>query len=233
MIRVPMSELAAGERDLDARQSRYVARVHRLARGDAFVAFDPERSLECDAELLSPGRVRLGAVRPARAAARAIAWFQGLPKGDKADAIVRDATELGATRVVFVHTARVVARPPPARVERWTRIAREAARQCGRGDAPVVALEEGWARALDAANEATKICLDPGGASLRQTLDRAGPSLAFAAGPEGGLTHEELATAEARGFIRCRLGEFVLRAETAAAAALGAAALYADSHAAS
>lgn len=227
MIRVPMADLAPGERALDAEQSRYVARVHRLRAGDRFVAFNPSRALECDAEVIDEDRVRLGDVRPARAASRAITWIHGCPKGDKADAIVRDATELGATRIVFVQTARAVAKPPAARAARWTKIAREAARQCGRGDAPEIALAADWEEALDGARADARICLDPRGAPLRDVLERARGSLAFAVGPEGGLTDDEVASASARGFTTCRLGAFVMRTETVAAAALGAAALFA------
>ena len=224
MIRVPMDDLAAGERTLDAEQARYVVKVHRLRAGDAFVAFDPKRALEADAEVLSRDRVRIGEPRRAAAAARSVTWIHGCPKGDKADAIVRDATELGATRIIFVHTARIVARPPASRVERWTRIAREAARQSGRADAPDVALETKWAAALSV-EAATRVCLDPRGGALHDVLARAKGSLAFAAGPEGGLTRGEIEAAEERGFVVCKLGAFVMRTETVPAAVLGALAL--------
>ena len=228
MIRVPMSDLTSRdrERELNPAQARYVARVHRLRRGDAFVAFDPSAALECDAVVVGPRRVALGEPRPATTvASRSIAWVHGCPKGDKADAIVRDATELGATAVVFAPTARSVARPPASRASRWQRIAREAARQCGRGDAPTVELAEGWTKALRTAGE-TRICLDPRGGSLREALSHAQGSLVFAAGPEGGLTDGELDAAQEGGFTLCRLGTLVLRTETVPAAVLGAASLF-------
>ncbi len=226
MIRVPMDGLEAGERDLDPEQARYVVRVHRLRAGDRFVAFDPKRAIECDAELVSARRVRLGEPRAAAALSRAITWIHGCPKGDKADAIVRDATELGATRILFVHTARIVAKPPVSRVERWARIAREAARQCGRGDSPDVALRTRFEDALDEADAETRVCLDPRGAPLRDVLSRARGSLAFAAGPEGGLTDGEVEAATKRGFTTCKLGALVMRTETVPAAVLGAVALF-------
>lgn len=226
MIRVPMNDLAAGERELDAEQARYVVRVHRLRAGDAFVAFDPKRAIEADGEVLSRDRVRLGEPRPAASTAtRRVTWIHGCPKGDKADAIVRDATELGATRIVFVHTARIVAKLPASRVSRWERIAREAARQCGRADAPEIALDTSWKSALDT-DATTRVCLDPRGSSLRDVLARAKGSVAFAVGPEGGLTDGEIETAEARGFVTCKLGAFVMRTETVPAAVLGALALF-------
>jgi len=230
-LRVPMSDLAPGERDLDADQSRYVVRVHRLRKGDRFVAFDPARGVECDAELVAhakgAARVALGEVRDARAGAtRSITWIHGCPKGDKADAIVRDATELGATKIVFVHTARIVAKPHVSRALRWSRVAREAARQSGRSDAPDVSLASSWEEALDACDAETRVCLDPRGAPIRDVLasieTRPRGSIAFAAGPEGGFDAREIEAAEKRGFVVCRLGTFVMRTETVPAAALGA-----------
>lgn len=225
-LRVPMNELAEGERDLDEEQTRYVVRVHRKRVGDRFVAFDPKRGDECDAELVAKSRVRLGAPRGAEVAAREIVWIHGCPKGNKADAIVRDATELGATRIVFVHTARIVAKPPISRLERWTRVAREAARQCGRGSAPRVELVTKWEDALSDARQDVRVCLDPRGASLRDVLESARGSLAFAVGPEGGLTDGEIEIAKRHGFVCCRLGVLVMRTETVAAAVLGAVALF-------
>jgi 16S rRNA (uracil1498-N3)-methyltransferase len=228
VIRLPMSDLAEGERALDAGQVRYVSRVHRLHVGDRFVAFDPTNAVECDAEILSARRVRLGKCRPsATTAMREITWVHGCPKGDKADAIVRDATELGATRIVFVPTTRSVARPSPTRVERWVRIAREAARQCNRGDAPEVILAPTWEEALQGIDAETRVCLDPRGEPLHAVLSRATGALAFAAGPEGGFTEAELDAARTRNFVLCRLGSFVMRTETAPAAVLGAVALLA------
>ena len=224
-LRVPFDDLAAGERELDAEQARYLVRVHRLRAGDAFVAFDPKRALEADGEVLSRDRVRIGTPRAAPSASRSVTWIHACPKGDKADAIVRDATELGATRIIFVHTARIVAKPPASRVERWQRIAREAARQSGRADAPEIALETKWDAALETAAD-TRVCLDPRGASLRDVLARAKGSLAFAAGPEGGFTDGEIEAAEKRGFVTCKLGAFVIRTETVPSAVLGALALF-------
>ncbi len=229
-LRVPMDDLASKNRtrDLDEEQTRYVVRVHRKRVGDRFVAFDAKVGVECDAVLVAKARVELGEVRDAAHAAittRAITWIHGCPKADKADAIVRDATELGATKIVFVYTARIVAKPPISRVARWSKIALEAARQCGRGDAPDVSLAIQWEDAL-ACDADSRVCLDPRGAPLREALASARGSIAFAAGPEGGLTEREVDEARRRGFVVCRLGNFVMRTETVPAATLGALAAF-------
>lgn len=228
-----MAELAPGERTLSPEQVRYLVGVHRLRAGDAFVAFDPRAAVESDGVLLSPSKVRLGELREAPIVpARAVTWIHAVLKGDKCDAIVRDAAELGATQVIFVQTERAVAKADDkkigARVERWARIAEEAARQCGRGDAPPVAFRSSWEAALSEADAAAhRFCLHPGAPPLRDALLAVHDSapLVFAAGPEGGFTDEEIAAASARGFTARSIGRLVLRTETVPAAVLGAVAV--------
>ena len=226
--RVPVRGLAEGERALDADAARHLVRVLRFAPGDAFVAFDPAAHTESDAVLVaSEGAVvaRFSAPRPAAIVAGATrVWVHGLAKGDKCDAIARDATELGATRVVFAPCARSVAKPKDgaAKVERWSRVAAEAARQCGRADPPVVELAASWEAAL-ASCAGARVCLHPAAQERLSALELSadGP-IAFAAGPEGGLTDDELAIAERLGWSVRSLGSAVLRTETVPAAVLGA-----------
>lgn len=234
-VRAPLPNLAAGERRLDADTSRYLCRVLRLSEGDRFVAFDPAASLEADAVILEASadaaRARIEEPRAARVVARApLALVYALAKGDKVDAVVRDATELGATRVVIARTARAVAKVDhereAAKLARWRRVAEQAARQCGRSDPAEVLGVFGWEDALDRASGAARFCLDPSaadalGARLPSAVSRGEP-ITFAVGPEGGLTPEEVRVATARGYVAVSLGPFVLRTETVAAAVLGA-----------
>lgn len=234
MLRVPVATLAAGELRLDERAARYVARVHRCRAGDRVLLFDGARALEAEARIARiEGDAVVCDVEPPRPCAvrapREVVLLQGLGKGDKVDAVVRDATELGATRVVVVATERTVVRlgdRGAARLERWRRIAGEAARQCGRGDPPFVEGPVAWEAALAGVPEgACKLCfweraVDPAGPHLLGAApDRA---MALAVGPEGGLSEREVEAAERRGFAPVSLGPSVLRTETVAAAVLGA-----------
>jgi 16S rRNA (uracil1498-N3)-methyltransferase len=226
---------------LDKKASRYVARVHRVGVGQTLLLFDPGAAREAEATVLALGPqgvlCRVRDVRAATRPARALTLLQGMGKGDKLDAIVRDATELGATRVVAVETARSVVRladreqgqrdRAKERLARWRRIATEAARQCGRGDAPQVDGPLSLARALATIDDddAVKLCLweratDPIGPMLRAL----GPHtpLVVLIGPEGGLEEVEVTSAQSMGFVSVSLGPLVLRTETVAAAVLGA-----------
>jgi 16S rRNA (uracil1498-N3)-methyltransferase len=236
-VRAPVPDLAPGERRLEGAIAHYLVRVVRLRAGDAFVAFDPTTGSEADGVAVWEDGAALvatfGRLRPGKRAGSAggIMWIQGLAKGDKCDAVVRDATELGAARIVVATTLRSVVKLDRARSEarqvRWARIAQEAARQCGRADVPVVDAPCGWAESLAHADASgARFCLweqatDPLAPPLAEALAGEG-ALAFACGPEGGLSVDEVDVARSLGWTVVSIGPFVLRTETVAAAVLGA-----------
>ncbi|MBK9000072.1 MAG: 16S rRNA (uracil(1498)-N(3))-methyltransferase [Myxococcales bacterium] len=232
-LRAAVGSLVAGERDLDAATSRYLVRVHRLRVGEAFVVFDVESGLEADAELLVAeprrARARVGEPRPARVSAPLpVTLLWSLGKGDKPESVIRDATALGVARVVLVTTERTVPRlgeRGEGRRERWQSVAREAARQSGRGDLPELVGPLALGDALGLLPEALGVVLDPEAeAPLRAVLSdwRPSASLRVLVGPEGGLAQHELAAAREAGFRPARFGRLTLRTETAAVAVLGA-----------
>jgi 16S rRNA (uracil1498-N3)-methyltransferase len=230
-LRVPLESLSAGERELSAEASRYLLKVRRLRTGDRCVAFDPAAALEADLEVLGTprkrARVQLTKLRPARRVAlRSVTVIQGLAKGTKVDAVVRDATELGATRIVVARCKRSVKQDVD--LPRLERVALEAARQSLRGDVPLIEGPNAFGEAIKLlVGESVRILLTPEG-------DHAFADLALhddvpvviAIGPEGGFSDDERSVARAAGFSETRLGAFVLRTETACAAALGAVAAY-------
>lgn len=232
-VRVPLFGLAAGERTLDAGSSSYLCRVLRLRGGDSFAAFDPEARTEADATIDDPSpssaRVTIGAVRPAKVVASApLVLVYALAKGEKVDAVVRDATELGATRIVLCAAERAVVKidegKRAAKLERWKRIAEQAARQSGRSDPPEVDLEATLSGALGIASSVAeaRFILDPRAAEPLGRHLRPGVATAFAVGPEGGFSSDEIELAASLGYRPVTLGSFVLRTETVAAAVLGA-----------
>jgi 16S rRNA (uracil1498-N3)-methyltransferase len=235
--RLPVPGLREGDHPLGSRAHRYLTASLRLGPGDPFIAFDPAGGVEAPSVIVAVTRTdvvaRVGPLRPAvRVAPIAVTWVQGVAKGDKMDAIVRDATELGATCIIPAVTEFTVVKLEggrrDARLVRWQRIAEEAARQCGRGDAPEVRPVMPWSEAL----LSTEV-LRQGAFCLyeRATLPLAAPlieairvhaPLVFAVGAEGGLSVDEVKLAVRHGFRVASLGGFILRTETVAAAALGA-----------
>jgi 16S rRNA (uracil1498-N3)-methyltransferase len=236
VTRAPIAELAAGEHTIGGALGHYLARVLRLHAGSAFVAFDLAKGCEADAVVVSANAdvltLRIGPLRPGKVpSSQALTWIQGFAKADKCDAVVRDATELGATRIVVAVTKRSIVKldeaRAAARADRWTRIAQEAARQCGRSEAPTVERPAPWTDALaHVPDDTARFCLyenatQPLGPALFEGL-AGGRPLAFACGPEGGLDETEVAHATATGWTIASLGPLTLRTETVAAAVLGA-----------
>ncbi len=234
-LRVAISPLRSGATILDEPTARYVSRVHRLGRGDRFVAFDPDAATEADVEITAAHdrdiTVAISDVRPsASVAAGGLVLLQGIGKGDKPEDVIRAATALGVAEVVFVESRRSVVHVrdrAETRRKRWHTVAVEAARQSGRGDvartAGPVPLAEAVARL--AAPAMRRVYLSARSElGLAEALQghRAGAPLAVFIGPEGGLDDEEESLLVASGFVPAALGRFVLRTEIAAIAVLGA-----------
>lgn len=134
------------ELQLDRADAVHAARVLRLRAGQ-FVLVSDGDGFDYEAELLqvSPNavQVRIVSVAPSPAEPRAfLTLVQGVAKGSKMDFIIQKAVEIGVSRIIPVVTERTVVRldraKAAARVERWQRIAEEAAKQAGRGRVPVV-----------------------------------------------------------------------------------------------
>jgi 16S rRNA (uracil1498-N3)-methyltransferase len=224
-------------------ETHHLVNVNRARTGDPVVAFDG-RGTEWTCRLDRVEGKKSAVLRVAAVATRAplpclITLGQGLPKGGTMDDIVRQATELGATRIAPLATDRsevhLDADRADKKLEKWRTTAVEAAKQCGNPWVPEIsALAQLPAfLASPAAREAELrlvASLHPGARPLRSVLadfranhdGRAPRSAAWLIGPEGDLTAEEVAAALAAGWIPVTLGPLVLRCDTAAAYALAA-----------
>jgi 16S rRNA (uracil1498-N3)-methyltransferase len=152
-----------------------------------------------------------------------------LLKGEKMDWTIQKATELGVDRIVPVHARHSIVKLQPDRVEhqlaRWRRIALEAAQQSERWTIPHIdgpaTLPQFFSRYASCTFRG--ILLErSAGASLTAVPLPAGPnqSLIVLIGPEGGWDEEEQLQAQEQGYRPLTLGSRILRAETAAVAAL-------------
>jgi 16S rRNA (uracil1498-N3)-methyltransferase len=227
---VEPARLAAGRLVVDGEAYAYLFRVRRLAAGDAVVIADGA-GREADAVATQIGDaeavLEVAAPRAVVRPAPAITVVQAVLKGERMDWCLEKLVETGADAVLPVETERTVVRLDgerrARRQERHQRIALEAARQCGRADVPPVAVAAGLAEVLAAVDAEVRIVADPG--SDRPLLAAVPPdtaTLALLIGPEGGLATDELARAADAGFVGVSLGDTVLRAETAGAAAIAA-----------
>ena len=230
-VRLEVSVQAGEAVTLPAAQAHHVSRVLRKKPGDQVEVIDADHH-RWTARLVSVEPAWLEILTaidgPSADAEGALEIWLPVLKGGKTDDLVRQLTELGACAIIVYSARRAVARLQPdklaKRLTRWSTIAAEATRQCGRLSVPEVRLEPGlpmqsvgfflWEHATTPAAEALQ------GHDVRHPLS-------LLIGPEGGLEHAEAEHLQGLGWRAVSLGPRILRAETAvvAGATLGLAAL--------
>ncbi len=150
-----------------------------------------------------------------------------LSKGDRFNWAIQKATELGVGAIAPLYSERVDFSTPQDRMEKriahWQQIAISACEQCGRVKVPSITPPQSLVSWVDNASAEQKWvlhCADDTSASASAVTHGAPRDAALLIGPEGGLTDQEFAAANAEGFQLLQLGPRVLRTETAPAAAL-------------
>lgn len=155
-----------------------------------------------------------------------VVLYQGLPKADKMDLIVRKCVELGVCEIVPTVMERSIVRldeqKAARKVQRWQAIAESAAGQSRRRILPQVHLPMPMQEAIaDAATRCSVLLLpyelQPADKGTREVLSgiRPGDRVAVFIGPEGGFTPEEVQAARQSGAAPISLGRRILRTETA------------------
>ncbi len=205
-----------------------IAHVLRLAVGDTIALLD-DSGWEYRARLDSlSGHSAAASIAEKRLVAEPrvrVSLYQGVLKADRFEMVLQKGTELGVSRLVPVLCQRCVALPSERKGGRWERIVREAAEQSGRGRLPMVS---GPASFEHACQQVQGLSLMPWeeatGLSLRQALSESGrpDAINLFIGPEGGFGAEEVGLARSHGIVPVTLGKRILRAETAALAAVAA-----------
>ena len=214
----------------DQEEAYHLSRVLRLTPGDTIHAVDGMGTeytvrLEVVSTKAASGII-LAQTRAVTESPLSLTLAQGVPKGDKMEWVVQKATELGVKRIVPLLTERVVVRLDPSRwrerARRWQRVAKEAAKQAGRGEIPTVEHPLPLVDFCTNPPEADcAICFWEGEArGLREILDEISPprSALLLVGPEGGLALNEVEALRAKGFLSAGLGPRILRTESAGVA---------------
>ncbi|ERO63083.1 16S rRNA (uracil(1498)-N(3))-methyltransferase [Pseudomonas piscis] len=221
--------LSLGEHELPEAQAHYIARVLRMAEGDALQVFDGSGQ-EFRGTLVEVGKKRVRISLDESFAGQPesplrIHLGQGLSRGERMDWAIQKATELGVDQITPIFSERCEVRLKDERADKrllhWRQVAISACEQCGRSKVPVIhppLLLADWLKQTAAD---LKLVLHP----VAQPLEsHARPeTLAFLIGPEGGLSDAEVEQAQGAGFLPARLGPRVLRTETAPVVALAVA----------
>lgn len=226
------AQLSASEIVLTPTQQHYLRRVLRLGQGDRFVAMNGQgqawiaQLTQSDAtdcwlaEILQP-------VTVATELPIAVTLVMALPKGNGFDDVVRQSTELGVSCIAPVISDRTLLHPSAQKLERWRRIAQEAAEQSERQIVPTILDPVPFSASLEPLPPSTigyfcvtrrssphlLTCLST--ASLKPAS-----AITIAIGAEGGWTEAEVDQAIAGGYQPVSLGARILRAVTAPIVAL-------------
>lgn len=184
----------------------YAATVAEVNRKTVLIAIGKwsNRSVE------SPLRVTLGL---------------GIARGDRMDISVQKAVELGVNGITTLLTERCVVQfkgeKKPQRWLHWQKIAQHAAEQSGRTSVPEFNEIESFSDWISR-QQGLKLFLDPYAETSLADLSPVNQQVTLLTGPEGGFADHERDIAKAAGFIPVRLGQRILRTETASLAALSA-----------
>jgi len=221
---------------LDEEEAHHCLDVMRCREGDRVIVFNG-CGAEAEAEItrIAKGSVTLKArlVGSTPRPPALITLGQAVPKGKNMDLIIQKATELGASRIVPLLSARTVVQLDGEDLEKkrqkWQRVAIEACKQCGQNWVPEVAAPVKVEAFVRQTQDPLRIiaALGPEARPLKTilaALEEQGAPRPTAAtlmiGPEGDFTPAEISTAVSHGFLPLSLGPIILRSETAAIYAL-------------
>lgn len=222
-------EISDGRAVLYGDEARHIKNVLRMQPGDEVLLIDGKGTefvseiVEADASrvVLSVSENR---ACPADPEIR-VTLFQCLPKQGKMEVIIQKCVELGVSEIVPTVSKRCVVKPngKDSKLERWNKVAVEAAKQCGRASVPQVKAPvelkdadlSGFDSVIFAYENESDLTLK---AYLRS---RAGlKNIAVLIGPEGGFEASEAVSIVRNGGTAVSLGRRILRTETAGMAAL-------------
>lgn len=210
--------------------AKHISRVLRMKVGELLTACDTKGyDYDCLIESLSDREVSLRVLEVRSSQSEPdvrVSLYQAMPKGDKLELIIQKAVELGVDSITPVMTRRCVSKPDSKsmakKLERYNRIALEAAKQSGRGKVPQVCPMLDLPQALDemAQTSCPILFYENATAPAKQVIDGAGKEIAVLIGSEGGFDESEVELAIQKGCQVLSLGKRILRCETAPLAAL-------------
>ncbi len=229
---VPSVRPADGVVVLPPEEAHHLTHVLRLGVGDEVSVFDGAgREWRGRVEAASKRAVTIAigeAVQPVAEPPVHVTLGIALVKGDQMDAVIRDATALGAAVIAPLTSAHVTvssrAWRTGAALDRWRRVAIAAAKQSRRATVPAISPVSTFESTVEGTGEAALIlCVEPAHATATTQPAKSRPASAIVlVGPEGGWSAAEVELAKQRGAELLSLGPRTLRAEIAPVVALSA-----------
>ena len=215
---------------ISGEDAKHIGTVLRMKAGDLAVLCDGEgEDCLCRIAAVDKDYVEFNVLDRQRNEAEPslfVTLYQCMPKGDKMDFIVQKAVELGVGRIVPVVSKRCVSRPDEKsfakKIQRWQKIAEEAAKQCGRGKIPQIGEQREFKAAVTEypPNKTGILFYECGGVQLSEIVGKSTAEIGIFVGSEGGFEIEEAELAQKHGIVAATLGKRILRCETAPVVAL-------------
>lgn len=213
--------------ELSGAEAQHLGRVMRAQPGDKVILFDGQgREAVAIIQQVERDRIVLESAGPQdvdRELPFSLVLGVALPRGDRQKWLVEKLVELGVGSLVPLVTERGVAQPVPKAIERLKRMVIEASKQSGRNRLMEIESPCSLAQFLQRESE-NSVCIiaDPHPTAPAidplATREMAKGRIVAAVGPEGGFSPEEMEQADQLGWQRRRLGNRILRIETAAMA---------------
>ncbi len=203
--------------------ARHIGYSLRMKKGDAITFCHMGTDYLCRIEAMTGDEVVCRVERTEQSRSEPtvrLTLYQAYPKQDKLEQIIQKTVELGASRIVPFISARCVSRPDEKsaakKLDRFRRIAEEAAKQSGRGTIPEISEIMDFRAALEdmRGNDIKLFCYENGGTRLSDIDFPQNGSIGVMIGSEGGFERSEADAAEQSGALRIWLGERILRCET-------------------
>ena len=230
MIRFFIENISDNNYTLTGEDAHHAIKSLRVKIGENIILCD-KNSFEhiCKVEKISKDEVLLSAIKSQKNTSESnikITLYQALPKNDKMDLIVQKSVELGVFKIVPIETSRCISKPSEKsiskKIERWQKIAKEAAKQSGRGIIPNISsplkLDEAISKIKD--YDKSLVFYENGGEKIKNSLKTYDKNISIFIGPEGGFETEEIDKLKSFGATISTLGTRILRTETASLAAI-------------
>jgi len=224
-VTIAPAQLQNQQITLTGEQQHYLGRVLRLRPGDRFIAMDGQGLWQLAQLQPEAGQAQVLEIMPVQTELPAsVTLMAAPPKGNSFDEVVRQATELGVTTIIPILSDRTLVNPSVQKLDRWRRIAQEAAEQSERQVVPQILDSKRLKDILQGQDWAScrrYFCVTRHASPhLLQCLHAHQPEILVLTGPEGGWTEAEMQQAIAAGYKPVSLGCRILRAATAPLVAL-------------
>lgn len=227
---ISSTDITLDQATLRGSEFHHLRHVLRLGIGESVTLKDDLGREHCGViAQLSPAEATIAiTTTKARDSGLSLTLAQGMLKGAKMDLVVEKATELGVNRILPFYSTFTIATVPAdrqaERIARWERIAQSAAKQSG-SSAPRIDPPQSFTALLEKflPERTAVLCYEKEQTLSLKRFAQEHPqleSLSLLIGPEGGFSPEEIAKARTAGVNVVGLGAQILRAETAAIAAL-------------